>query len=68
MRLNREHPNRAVFEPQQGLDPTLDVSLVGTDFKILVQGRASVWQVRCLVRVRTSWCRFFFCMWESSAQ
>ena len=29
VRLSREHPNRAVFVPEHGLDPTLDVSLVG---------------------------------------
>jgi hypothetical protein len=29
VRLSREHANRAVFTPEHGLDPTLDVSLVG---------------------------------------
>ena len=42
--LNREHPNRAIFVPEQGLDPTLDVSLVGADLRVLIQGRASAWQ------------------------
>jgi len=42
--LNREHPNRAVFSPEQGLDPVLDVCLLGADLRVLVQGRASAWQ------------------------
>lgn len=44
VRLDREHENRAVFTPEQGLDPTLDISLVGADLKAIIQGRASVWQ------------------------
>jgi hypothetical protein len=43
VRLSREHPNRAVFVPEHGLDPTLDVSLVGADLRALVQGKASTW-------------------------
>jgi hypothetical protein len=43
VRLSREHPNRAVFVPEHGLDPTLDVSLVGADIRALVQGKASNW-------------------------
>ena len=43
VRLSREHPNRAVFVPEHGLDPTLDVSLVGADLRALVQGKASNW-------------------------
>ena len=42
--LNREHPNCAVFVPEQGLDPTLDVSLTGADLHALIQGKASAWQ------------------------
>ena len=42
--LNREHPNCAVFVPEQGLDPTLDVSLTGADLNALIQGKASAWQ------------------------
>ena len=43
VRLSREHPNCAVFVPEHGLDPTLDVSLVGADLRALVQGKASNW-------------------------
>jgi len=42
--LNREHPNKAVFVPEQGLDPTIDVSLAGADLNALIQGKASGWQ------------------------
>jgi hypothetical protein len=42
--LNREHPNRAVFTAEAGLDPLLDVCLMGADLRVLVQGRASAWQ------------------------
>ncbi|MCO5581692.1 hypothetical protein L7F22_035581 [Adiantum nelumboides] len=44
VRLNRDHPNRAKFEPEQGLDPTLDLALVGADWQLKVQGRARNWQ------------------------
>lgn len=44
MRLNRDHPNRAKFEPDQGFDPSLDLALVGADWQIKVQGLASNWQ------------------------
>ena len=43
VRLSREHPNRAVFVPEHGMDPTLDVSLVGADLRALVQGKVSNW-------------------------
>lgn len=44
VRLNRDHPNRAKFEPEQGLDPTLDLALVGADWQLKIQGRARNWQ------------------------
>jgi hypothetical protein len=44
VRLNRDHPNRAKFEPDQGFDPSLDLALVGADWQIKVQGLASNWQ------------------------
>lgn len=44
VRLNREHVNRAVLVPEHGLDPTLDVSLLGADLMLNVKGRASNWQ------------------------
>jgi hypothetical protein len=42
--LNREYQNRAVFVPEQGLDPVLDISLLGADLRALIQGKASQWQ------------------------
>lgn len=44
VRLNRDHPNRARFEPEQGLDPSLDLALVGADWQLKIQGRARNWQ------------------------
>lgn len=49
MRLNRDHPNRANFEPDQGFDPSLDLALVGADWQIKVQGLASNWQDNLVV-------------------
>jgi hypothetical protein len=49
VRLNRDHPNRAKFEPDQGFDPTLDLALVGADWQIKVQGLASNWQDNLVV-------------------
>jgi hypothetical protein len=43
VRLNRDHPNRAVFIPENGLDPMVDVSLLGADVRALIQGQASEW-------------------------
>jgi len=43
-RLNREHANRVVFDPEHALDPMLDVCLTSADLRVLVQGRASGWQ------------------------
>lgn len=42
--LNREHHNQAVFLPEQGMDPILDISLLGADLRALIQGKASTWQ------------------------
>lgn len=44
VKLKRDHPNRAVFIPSQGLDPNLDISFVGADLMAMIQGRASTWQ------------------------
>ncbi|EFJ16558.1 hypothetical protein SELMODRAFT_421796 [Selaginella moellendorffii] len=44
VRLNKDYPNRAKFEPEQGLDPNLDLALVGLHFQLKVQGRAQNWQ------------------------
>ncbi|KAG0581653.1 hypothetical protein KC19_4G269200 [Ceratodon purpureus] len=49
VRLNRDHPNRAKFEPDQGFDPSLDLALVGADWQIKVQGLASNWQDNLVV-------------------
>jgi len=43
LHLDREHPNRLVFGPEAGLDPTLDVVLVGSELRVLINGRASNW-------------------------
>jgi hypothetical protein len=42
--LNREYQNRAVFRPEEGLDPVLDISLLGAELRALIQGKASKWQ------------------------
>lgn len=49
MRLNKDHPNRAKFEPEQGLDPSLDLALMGADWQLKVQGRARNWQDNIVV-------------------
>ena len=54
VRLSREHANRAVFTPEHGLDPTLDVSLVGADIRALVQGKASSWTESLVLTSRSS--------------
>ena len=43
VRLDRDHPNRVVFSPEQGLDPYVDISFLGTDIRALIQGPASRW-------------------------
>ncbi|KAK9840821.1 hypothetical protein WJX81_007219 [Elliptochloris bilobata] len=42
--LERDYPNRLVFDPAHGLDPTLHLSLRGAQVRAVVQGRASAWQ------------------------
>ncbi|KAK3027022.1 hypothetical protein RJ639_041177 [Escallonia herrerae] len=44
VRLKREHLNIAKFEPDNGLDPMLDLALVGSEWQFRIQGRASKWQ------------------------
>ncbi|MQL96759.1 hypothetical protein Taro_029437, partial [Colocasia esculenta] len=43
VRLKREHLNVAKFEPDLGLDPILDLALVGSEWQFKVQSRASNW-------------------------
>ncbi|GAB4854181.1 hypothetical protein Ancab_022766 [Ancistrocladus abbreviatus] len=49
VRLKREHLNVAKFEPDNGLDPTLDLALVGSECQFRIQGRASNWQEKLVV-------------------
>ena len=49
MRLKREHRNIAKFEPDLGLDPILDLALVGSEWQFKVQSRASNWQDNLVV-------------------
>lgn len=42
--VEREHANRVVFTPGQGLDPHVDLALSGAQLRALIQGRASAWQ------------------------
>ncbi|RDX99770.1 hypothetical protein CR513_17133, partial [Mucuna pruriens] len=44
VRLKREHLNIARFEPEYGLDPMLDLTLVGSKKQYRIQRRASNWQ------------------------
>ncbi|XP_027356890.1 uncharacterized protein LOC113866209 [Abrus precatorius] len=44
VRLKREHLNIAKFEPEYGLDPMLDLTLVGSERQYRIQHRASNWQ------------------------
>jgi hypothetical protein len=44
VRLKQEHLNIAKFEPEYGLDPMLDIALVGSRCQYRIQGRASNWQ------------------------
>ncbi|TKY74672.1 hypothetical protein E2542_SST03435 [Spatholobus suberectus] len=44
VRLKREHPNIARFEPEYGLDPMLDLTFVGSERQYRIQRRASNWQ------------------------
>lgn len=49
VRLKREHLNVAKFEPDNGLDPTLDLALVGSEWQFRIQGRGSNWQEKLVV-------------------
>lgn len=44
VRLKKEHLNTAKFEPEYGLDPMLDLALVGSGWQYRIQSRASNWQ------------------------
>ncbi|WVZ19349.1 hypothetical protein V8G54_006671 [Vigna mungo] len=44
VRLKREHLNIARFEPDYGLDPMLDLTLVGAERQYRIHRRASNWQ------------------------
>ncbi|KAK9102138.1 hypothetical protein Sjap_019392 [Stephania japonica] len=49
VRLKREYLNMAKFEPDLGLDPVLDLALVGSEWQLRIQGRASNWQDNLVV-------------------
>ncbi|KAL0394014.1 UNVERIFIED_CONTAM: protein, chloroplastic [Sesamum latifolium] len=49
VRLKREHLNIAKFEPDNGLDPMLDLALVGSEWQFRIQSRASKWQEKLVV-------------------
>lgn len=49
MRLKQEHLNIAKFEPENGLDPNLDLVLVGSEWQFRIQSRASNWQDKLVV-------------------
>ncbi|EHA8590861.1 hypothetical protein COCNU_scaffold026073G000010 [Cocos nucifera] len=49
VRLKRDHLNIAKFEPDLGLDPILDLALVGSEWQSRIQGRASTWQDNLVV-------------------
>ncbi|CAN8284278.1 unnamed protein product [Cochlearia groenlandica] len=49
VRLKREHLNVAKFEPEHGLDPLLDLALVGSEWQFRIQSRASNWQNKLVV-------------------
>lgn len=54
VRLKRDHINVAKFEPDLGLDPTLDLALVGSDWQFRIQGPASKWQDNLVVTTTRS--------------
>ncbi|KAL3500462.1 hypothetical protein ACH5RR_039555 [Cinchona calisaya] len=49
VRLKREHLNIAKFEPENGLDPMLDLALVGSEWQFRIQSPASKWQDKLVV-------------------
>ncbi|XP_074570034.1 protein SUBSTANDARD STARCH GRAIN 4, chloroplastic isoform X1 [Curcuma longa] len=48
-RLKRDHLNIAKFEPDLGLDPILDLALMGSEWQFRIQSRASTWQDNLVV-------------------
>ncbi|KAL5975173.1 hypothetical protein ACLOJK_031852 [Asimina triloba] len=49
VRLKRDHLNIAKFEPDLGLDPVLDLTLVGSEWQFRIQSPASKWQDNLVV-------------------
>ncbi|CAL8996726.1 unnamed protein product [Prunus brigantina] len=49
VRLKQEHLNIAKFEPEHGLDPMLDLVLVGSEWQFRIQSRARNWQDKLVV-------------------
>ncbi|KAB8080215.1 hypothetical protein EE612_000606 [Oryza sativa] len=49
VRLKNDHLNVAKFEPDLGLDPILDLVLVGSEWQFKIQSRASMWQDNLVV-------------------
>ncbi|KAF3447215.1 hypothetical protein FNV43_RR12395 [Rhamnella rubrinervis] len=49
VRLKQEHLNIAKFEPENRLDPMLDLVLVGSEWQFRIQSRASNWQDKLVV-------------------
>ncbi|XVE98519.1 hypothetical protein REPUB_Repub03eG0113100 [Reevesia pubescens] len=49
VRLKREHLNIAKFEAEHGLDPMMDLALVGSEWQFRIQSRASNWQDKLVV-------------------
>ncbi|KAL6313068.1 hypothetical protein AAG906_031136 [Vitis piasezkii] len=59
VRLKKEHLNIAKFEPDNGLDPTLDLALVGSEWQFRIQSRASNWQDNLVVTSTRAAARVF---------
>ncbi|KAH1247725.1 TMV resistance protein N [Glycine max] len=49
VRLKLEHLNIANFEPEYGLDPMFHFALVGSEWQVRIQGRATNWQGKLVV-------------------
>lgn len=49
VRLKRVHLNIAKFEPDNGLNPMLELALVGSEWQFRIQSRASKWQDNLVV-------------------
>lgn len=49
VRLKQDHLNIAKFEPENGLDPMLDLVLVGSEWQFRIPSRASNWQNKLVV-------------------